>query len=90
MKTYRKEFWFNLPTRVGFVNLTPDAEQCVVASTVQEELLLVNAMHITANVFINDDGPARTLPAKANDIGSVLPASTDSSERRSRAQADNR
>jgi len=36
MKTYRKELWFNLPTRVGFVNLTPDVEQCVVASTVQE------------------------------------------------------
>ncbi|MFH0341279.1 MAG: secondary thiamine-phosphate synthase enzyme YjbQ [Chromatiales bacterium] len=55
MKSYRKELWFNLPTRVGFVNLTPDVEQCVVESGVQEGLVLVNAMHITASVFINDD-----------------------------------
>ncbi|MDQ3566221.1 MAG: secondary thiamine-phosphate synthase enzyme YjbQ [Pseudomonadota bacterium] len=55
MKSYRKELWFNLPTRVGFVNLTPDVEQCVVESRVQEGLVLVNAMHITASVFINDD-----------------------------------
>ncbi len=55
MKSYRKELWFNLPTRVGFVNLTPDVEQCVVESSVQEGLVLVNAMHITASVFINDD-----------------------------------
>lgn len=55
MKTYRKELWFNLPTRVGFVNITPDVEQCVVESRIQEGLVLVNAMHITASVFINDD-----------------------------------
>ncbi|MGH8507234.1 MAG: secondary thiamine-phosphate synthase enzyme YjbQ [Gammaproteobacteria bacterium] len=55
MKSYRKEIWFNLPTRVGFVNLTPEVEHCVVESGVQEGLVLVNAMHITASVFINDD-----------------------------------
>ncbi len=55
MKSYRKELWFNIPTRVGFMNLTPDVEQCVVESRVQEGLVLVNAMHITASVFINDN-----------------------------------
>ena len=55
MKSYRKELWFNILTRVGFMNLTPDVEQCVVESRVQEGLVLVNAMHITASVFINDD-----------------------------------
>ena len=55
MKSYRKELWFNLPTRVGFVNLTPDVGQCVAESRVQEGLVLVNAMHITASVFTNDD-----------------------------------
>ena len=58
MKTYRKEFWFNLPTRVGFVNLTPDAEQCVVASTVQEELLLVNAMHAFSSLARQSKDPS--------------------------------
>lgn len=55
MKSYRKELWFNIPTRVGFMNLTPNVEQSVVESRVQEGLVLVNAMHITASVFINDD-----------------------------------
>jgi len=55
MKSYRKELWFNILTRVGFMNLTPDVQQCVVESRVQEGLVLVNAMHITASVFINDD-----------------------------------
>jgi secondary thiamine-phosphate synthase enzyme len=57
MKSYRKELWFQLPTRRGFVNITPQIMECVQASKVQEGLLLVNAMHITAAVFINDDEP---------------------------------
>lgn len=55
MKSYRKELWFNIPSRRGFVNITPDVETCLKESGVQEGLVLVNAMHITASVFINDD-----------------------------------
>ncbi len=57
MKTYRKELWFNTPTRVAFINITPLVEECVRESGVKEGLVLVNAMHITASVFINDDEP---------------------------------
>lgn len=55
MKSYRKELFFNLPTRRGFVNITRQVEQCTRESGVREGLVLVNAMHITASVFINDD-----------------------------------
>jgi len=55
MKSYRKELWFNLPTRRGFVNITPQVEECLRESGIREGLCLVNAMHITASVFINDD-----------------------------------
>ncbi len=55
MKSYRKELWFNTPTRVAFVNITPEVEKAVRESGVKEGLVLVNAMHITASVFINDD-----------------------------------
>ena len=55
MKSYRKELWFELPARRGFVNITPQVEQCLRESGVREGLCLVNAMHITASVFINDD-----------------------------------
>jgi len=55
MKSYRKELWFHVPTRRAFVNITPDVEACVRESGVQEGLVLCNAMHITASVFINDD-----------------------------------
>jgi len=55
MKSYRKELWFDLPARVGFVNITREVEACLAASEVREGLVLVNAMHITASVFINDD-----------------------------------
>ena len=54
MKSYRKELWFNLPTRRGFVNITAQVEACLRESGIQEGLALVNAMHITASVFIND------------------------------------
>ncbi len=57
MKSFRKELWFNIPSRRGFVNITKDVEQCVTESGVTEGLCLVNAMHITASVFINDDEP---------------------------------
>ena len=55
MKSYRKELWFNIPARRGFVNITPQAEACLQESQIQEGLILVSAMHITASVFINDD-----------------------------------
>jgi len=55
MKSFRKELWFNLPTRRGFVNITPQVETCLHESEIHEGLILVSAMHITASVFINDD-----------------------------------
>ena len=55
MKSYRKELWFNLPTRMGFLCITPQVRECLADSGIGEGLLLVNAMHITASVFINDD-----------------------------------
>lgn len=55
MKTFRKELWFKTPTRRAYVNITPQVEECLAASGVTEGLCLVNAMHITASVFINDD-----------------------------------
>jgi len=55
MTSYRKELWFNVPKRRAFVNITPQVRECVRESGVREGLVLVNAMHITASVFINDD-----------------------------------
>jgi secondary thiamine-phosphate synthase enzyme len=55
MKSYRKELWFNVPARRGFINVTPQVADSVRESGIQEGLVLVNAMHITASVFINDD-----------------------------------
>jgi len=55
LKNYRKELWFKTPTRVAFINITPQVEECLRESEVREGLVLVNAMHITASVFINDD-----------------------------------
>jgi secondary thiamine-phosphate synthase enzyme len=55
MKSYRKELWFNMPHRRDFVNITGEVEQCVAESGVKDGFCLVNAMHITASVFINDN-----------------------------------
>jgi secondary thiamine-phosphate synthase enzyme len=55
MKSYRKELWLNLPNRRGFVNITSQVENALRESGIQEGLVLVNSMHITASVFINDD-----------------------------------
>lgn len=55
MKSYRKELWFQAPTRRALINITPDVRQALHNSGIQEGLCLVNAMHITASVFINDD-----------------------------------
>lgn len=55
MKSYRKELWFSAKRRREFINITPQVEECLAESGVKEGLVLVNAMHITASVFINDD-----------------------------------
>ena len=55
MKSYRKELWFEVPARRGFVNITPQVNECLRESGIQEGFVLCNAMHITASVFINDD-----------------------------------
>ena len=55
MKSYRKELWFEVPSRRGFVNVTKQVEECIRESGIWEGLVLVNAMHITASVFINDN-----------------------------------
>ncbi len=55
MKSYRQELWFQVPGRRAFINITPQVRQCLTDSGVTEGLVLVNAMHITASVFINDD-----------------------------------
>ncbi len=53
MKSYRKELWFEVPARRAFINITPQVETCLAESGIKEGLILVNAMHITASVFIN-------------------------------------
>ncbi len=55
MKSYRKELWYNTPTRRQLVNITHQVQECIIESGIKEGLCLVNAMHITASVFINDD-----------------------------------
>jgi secondary thiamine-phosphate synthase enzyme len=57
MKSFRKELWFNIPTRRAFINITPQVNDCLQESGIREGMVLVNAMHITASVFINDDEP---------------------------------
>ena len=57
MKSFTEHLTFNVPARMGFVNITPRLADCLTRSGVQEGLLLCNAMHITASVFINDDEP---------------------------------
>ncbi len=55
MKSHRKELWFNLPQRRAFVNITHDVQATITESGIKEGLVLINAMHISAAVFINDD-----------------------------------
>ena len=57
MKSYRKELWFDLPARRALLNITEQVRECLRESGISEGLALVNAMHITASVFINDDEP---------------------------------
>jgi len=55
MKSYRQELWFQVPGRRALINITPEVEKCLRESGIKEGLVLCNAMHITASVFINDD-----------------------------------
>jgi secondary thiamine-phosphate synthase enzyme len=55
MKSYRKELWFQVKNRREFINITREIEKCLTESGIKEGLILCNAMHITASVFINDD-----------------------------------
>ncbi len=55
MKSYRKELWFNTTARRQLLNITPDINECLAESGIKEGLCLVNAMHITSSVFVNDD-----------------------------------
>ena len=55
MKSFRKELWFEASRRREFINITPQLDQCLRESNIKEGLILVNAMHITASIFINDD-----------------------------------
>ena len=57
MKSYRKELWFNTTGRRQLINITSEVEKCLSESGIKEGLCLINAMHITASVFINDDDP---------------------------------
>ena len=57
MKSYRKELWFETNSRRQLVNITNEVEECLIESGIKEGLVLCNAMHITASVFINDDEP---------------------------------
>jgi thiamine phosphate synthase YjbQ (UPF0047 family) len=66
MKSYRKELWFNVPARRGFINITAQVSDCLHESKVKEGLCLVNAMHITASVFINDDESGLNLTGEDN------------------------
>jgi secondary thiamine-phosphate synthase enzyme len=55
VKSYRKELWFKVPARRAFINITSDVNECLRTSGIKEGICLVNAMHISASVFINDD-----------------------------------
>lgn len=57
MKSYRKELWFEISKRREYINITPEINKCLKESEIKEGLCLVNAMHITASVYINDDEP---------------------------------
>ena len=88
MKSYRKELWFNVPSRRDFINITPQVEECLRESGIKEGLVLVNAMHITASVYINDD--ERGLLADYEDwLEQLAPHQPISQYRHNRTGEDN-
>ncbi len=90
MKSFRKELWFNIPTRRGFVNITSQVEAALQESGVREGLVLVNAMHITASVFINDDesGLHQDYDAWLEQLAPHEPVSQDQHNRTGEDNAD--
>jgi secondary thiamine-phosphate synthase enzyme len=88
MKSYRKELWFNVPERRDFINITPQVDECLRESGISEGLVLVNAMHITASVYINDD--ERGLLADYEDwLEELAPHAPTSHYRHNRTGEDN-
>ena len=88
MKSYRKELWFDVPERRGFINITPQVDECLRESAIREGLVLVNAMHITASVYINDD--ERGLLADYEDwLEELAPHAPTSRYRHNRTGEDN-
>ena len=88
MKSYRKELWFSVPSRRDFINITPQVEECLRESGIKEGLVLVNAMHITASVYINDD--ERGLLADYEDwLEELAPHEPVSQYRHNRTGEDN-
>jgi len=88
MESYRKELWFNVPSRRDFINITPQVEECLRESGIKEGLVLVNAMHITASVYINDD--ERGLLADYEDwLEELAPHEPVSQYRHNRTGEDN-
>ncbi|TEU16373.1 MAG: YjbQ family protein [Anaerolineales bacterium] len=88
MKSYRKELWFNVPGRRDFINITPQVEECLRESGIKEGLVLVNAMHITASVYINDN--ERGLLADYEDwLEQLAPHEPISQYRHNRTGEDN-
>ena len=64
VKSYRKVLYFNTPTRRAYINITPQVQQCIDESGIKDGLVLVNAMNITASVFVNDDEPGCTMTSR--------------------------
>jgi secondary thiamine-phosphate synthase enzyme len=88
MKSYRKELWFNVSSRRDFINITPQVEDCLRESGIKEGLVLVNAMHITASVYVNDD--ERGLLADYEDwLEELAPHEPVSQYRHNRTGEDN-
>ena len=75
MKSFHKELWFKIPDRMDFINITHEVEQTLTESGISEGLCLVNAMHITASVFINDDCLLYTSPSPRDRTRSRMPSS---------------
>jgi len=88
MKTFRRELWFEVPSRRGFVNITGQVRDCLKESGVREGLVLVNAMHITASVFINDDESGLHADYEAW-LESLAPHAPTSRYRHNRTGEDN-
>jgi secondary thiamine-phosphate synthase enzyme len=88
MKSYRKELWFNVPKRRAFINITPQVEECLRESGIKEGLILCNAMHITASVFINDDESGLHLDYE-NWLEKLAPHEPVSQYRHNRTGEDN-